>query len=153
MTAIIIFVFLFGYMCIALESVLKINKAATALLMCVACWTLFMVDPGQYFPEVAGMASDKASQVINEHLLLRHLGDAGEILFFLMGAMTIVEIVDAEGSRRGAAVGYVCGIDVPAGIGLTRKHNIYLRGTHFFVSHAELHLRLRHAGTQGKQQE
>ena len=90
MTAIIIFVFLFGYMCIALESVLKINKAATALLMCVACWTLFMVDPGQYFPEVAGIASDKASQVINEHLLLRHLGDAGEILFFLMGAMTIV---------------------------------------------------------------
>ena len=53
MTAIIIFVFLFGYMCIALESVLKINKAATALLMCVACWTLFMVDPGQYFPEVS----------------------------------------------------------------------------------------------------
>ena len=97
MTAIIIFVFLFGYMCIALESVLKINKAATALLMCVACWTLFMVDPGQYFPEVAGLASEKVSQLINEHLLLRHLGDAGEILFFLMGAMTIVEIVDANG--------------------------------------------------------
>ena len=95
MTAIIIFVFLFGYMCIALESVLKINKAATALLMCVACWTLFMVDPGQYFPEVAGMAADKDSQVINENLVLRLLGDAGEILFFLMLCMSIVEILAA----------------------------------------------------------
>ena len=73
--------------------------------------------------------------------------------FEFAGEFHALSLVDAERCRRGAAVGYVCGIDVPAGIGLTRKHNIYLRGTHFFVSHAKLHLRLRHAGTQGKQQE
>lgn len=81
-TAIIVF-FIVGYLCIALESVLKINKAVPALLMCVVCWTLY---------SIGGFAGeDTASQ------LLEHLGETCEILFFLMGAMTIVEIVDANG--------------------------------------------------------
>ena len=48
LTLAIVIVFVLGYLCIALESGLKINKAAIALLMCVGCWTLFMVDPGSY---------------------------------------------------------------------------------------------------------
>ncbi len=86
-TAIVIF-FVLGYLCIALESVFKINKAVPALLMCVVCWTLYATG---YAPE-AGLGNLEVSEQ-----LLEHLGDTCEILFFLMGAMTIVEIVDANG--------------------------------------------------------
>lgn len=82
-TAIVIF-FILGYLCIALESVLKINKAVPALLMCVVCWTLYACGGGP----ADGETSER---------LLHHLGETCEILFFLMGAMTIVEIVDANG--------------------------------------------------------
>ncbi|WP_302592084.1 sodium:proton antiporter NhaD [uncultured Duncaniella sp.] len=82
-TAIVIF-FILGYLCIALESVLKINKAVPALLICVVCWTLY----------ACGAAPD---DVDTSSRLLHHLGETCEILFFLMGAMTIVEIVDANG--------------------------------------------------------
>ena len=82
-TAIVIF-FILGYLCIALESVLKINKAVPALLMCVVCWTLY----------ACGAAPD---DVDTSSRLLHRLGETCEILFFLMGAMTIVEIVDANG--------------------------------------------------------
>ena len=82
-TAIVIF-FILGYLCIALESVLKINKAVPALLMCVVCWTIYACGGGP----ADGETSER---------LLHHLGETCEILFFLMGAMTIVEIVDANG--------------------------------------------------------
>lgn len=82
MVTVIVTFFILGYLCIALESVLKINKAVPALLMCVVCWTLYSCG----FP---GM--DTSGK------LLHHLGETCEILFFLMGAMTIVEIVDANG--------------------------------------------------------
>lgn len=82
MVTVIVTFFVLGYLCIALESVLKINKAVPALLMCVVCWTLYACG----FP---GM--DTSGK------LLHHLGETCEILFFLMGAMTIVEIVDANG--------------------------------------------------------
>lgn len=93
LTLVIIIVFVVGYICIATESLLKINKAAIALLMCVACWTLLMTAPGSFYPSVApdGLLGH-ISEVI-EH----HLGDAAGTLFFLMGAMTIVEIVDSNG--------------------------------------------------------
>ena len=44
-TLAIIIAFLVGYLCIALESVIKVNKAAIALFMMAVCWTLFMVIP------------------------------------------------------------------------------------------------------------
>ena len=93
LTLVIITVFVVGYICIATESLLKINKAAIALLMCVFCWTLLMMAPGSFYPDVApdGLIGH-ISEVI-EH----HLGDAAGTLFFLMGAMTIVEIVDSNG--------------------------------------------------------
>lgn len=89
----IIVAFVAGYLCIALESLTKINKAAIALLMCVVCWTLLMVTPGSYYPDVA---PDGVIHHISE-VIEHHLGDAAGTLFFLMGAMTIVEIVDSNG--------------------------------------------------------
>lgn len=92
-TMFIIVAFVAGYLCIALESLTKINKAAIALLMCVVCWTLLMVSPGAYYPDVA---PDGVLHHISE-VIEHHLGDAAGTLFFLMGAMTIVEIVDSNG--------------------------------------------------------
>ena len=56
LSIIIVAVFCLGYLLIAIESVTKINKAAIALLMFVVCWTLFMIDPGQY---IAGALGDQ----------------------------------------------------------------------------------------------
>ena len=99
LTISIIVVFVLGYALIATESLTKVNKAAIALLMLVGCWTLYMMDPMQYLqlmhPDytggVAGMV-EKVTGIIQEHL-----GDTATTLFFLMGAMTIVEIVDQNG--------------------------------------------------------
>lgn len=93
LTILIVCVFVAGYLCIALESLTKINKAAIALLMCVACWTLLMVGPAAYYPEIPGAEVVHHISEVIEH----HLGDAAGTLFFLMGAMTIVEIVDSNG--------------------------------------------------------
>ena len=93
LTIAIVIVFCIGYLCIAFESLTRVNKAAIALLMCVCCWTLLMMGPASYYPAVAeGDVIHHIAEVI-EH----HLGDAAGTLFFLMGAMTIVEIVDSNG--------------------------------------------------------
>ena len=92
-------VFIMGYLCIALESLTKVNKAPVALLMCVACWTLFMVNPSEFvlpgMPELTGNAAGILAHVGES--LREHLGETAETLFFLMGAMTIVEVVDTNG--------------------------------------------------------
>ncbi|EFZ36631.1 citrate transporter [Hoylesella oralis ATCC 33269] len=93
LTVSIIIVFVVGYLFIALESMTKVNKAAIALLMFVFCWTLFMVDPGSYISGFAGQ--DLVNEVSS--VIERHLGSTSTTLFFLMGAMTIVEIVDQNG--------------------------------------------------------
>ena len=89
----IVILFCIGYFCIAIESVTKINKAAIALLMFVGCWTLFMVDPGSYVANAIGDMKAAAVSEVIEH----HLGSTSTTLFFLMGAMTIVELVDQNG--------------------------------------------------------
>ena len=81
LTLVIVAVFVLGYLCIALESLTKVNKAAIALLMCVVCWTIYMFNPSAEIGEILKM----------------NLGETAETLFFLMGAMTIVEIVDSNG--------------------------------------------------------
>lgn len=96
----IVTVFVIGYAFIAMESLTKINKAAIALLMLVGCWTLYMCDPSQFVqlmhPDFVAtnhqQMMDKITTIIQEHL-----GDTSTTLFFLMGAMTIVEIVDQNG--------------------------------------------------------
>jgi len=93
LTLAIVCVFVIGYFFIAIESVTKVNKAAIALLMFVCCWTLFMIDPGSY---IAGATGDNIASAVSE-VIERHLGSTSTTLFFLMGAMTIVELVDQNG--------------------------------------------------------
>src|SRR5215203_2965254 len=78
----IVVVFILGYLCIALENFLKINKAAIALITGVLCWTLYIV-----------AADDK--DVVSKELIER-MGNLSQILFFLLSAMTIVELIDAH---------------------------------------------------------
>lgn len=77
-----ILIFVFGYLCIALEHKLRIDKAAIALLMCGALWTVL---------SLLGNDAQIGTQLIEQ------LGDTSEILFFLIGAMTIVELIDRHG--------------------------------------------------------
>ncbi|MBR6339431.1 MAG: sodium:proton antiporter NhaD [Alloprevotella sp.] len=93
LTLAIVVAFCIGYFFIAIESVTKINKAAIALLMLVATWTLFMLSPASYLPAAIG---DKVAAVVSE-TIEHHLGQTATTLFFLMGAMTIVELVDQNG--------------------------------------------------------
>lgn len=93
LTLAIVIVFCIGYFFIAIESITKINKAAIALLMLVATWTLFMLDPASYLPRTV---YDQMESVVSE-AIERHLGSTSTTLFFLMGAMTIVELVDQNG--------------------------------------------------------
>lgn len=78
----IILTFILGYVAIALEHPLKIDKAATALLTGVICWTIYIMNQTDAHPVVVQ--------------LMEHLGEIAGILFFLLGAMTIVELVDAH---------------------------------------------------------
>lgn len=82
MEVLIIAIFVLGYTAIVLEQPLKINKAASALLTGVLCWTVYVL-----------FAANR--EAVAEQLL-HHLGNLSGILFFLMGAMTIVEIIDAH---------------------------------------------------------
>jgi Na+/H+ antiporter NhaD/arsenite permease-like protein len=82
MEAAIIVTFIIGYLAIALEHSIKVDKAASALFTGVACWTLYILNQ-----------PDK-HQVT--HHLMEHLSEISGILFFLLGAMTIVELIDAH---------------------------------------------------------
>lgn len=79
---ILIVIFILGYLLIAFEHVIRINKAAIALITGVLCWTVYMV-------------SGSDPDAVND-ALAHHLGDLSGILFFLMGAMAIVELIDAH---------------------------------------------------------
>ncbi len=83
----IIVTFVIGYACIALEGPLKVNKTATALLLGVIVWTLYAFAHAQFeglLPEGVDWSSE----------LTHHLGSTAEIVFFLLGAMTIVTLID-----------------------------------------------------------
>ena len=82
MTAIIVIVFIVGYLAIAFEHPIRINKAASALLTGVICWSIYALS-----------GSDK--ELVSENLS-HHLSDISGILFFLLGAMVIVELIDAH---------------------------------------------------------
>jgi NhaD family Na+/H+ antiporter len=82
MYTLITLLFIAGYAAIAFEHPLKINKTASALLTGVICWVVYIMG-----------TSD--TQHVTEQLY-KHLGDISGILFFLLGAMTIVELIDAH---------------------------------------------------------
>ncbi len=75
--------FIIGYLFIAFEHSVHVNKAASALITGIMCWTLYMF-----------FTPDKEAAVGQ---LIHHLGDISSILFFLLGAMTIVELIDTHG--------------------------------------------------------
>lgn len=113
MTSLIVILFLVGYLLIALEHPLKVDKAAIALITGVVVWTLYACVATEIVPslyaeqfsaflaENQGIASaDRLSQVmmfVEENQILGALGEISEILFFLIGAMTIVELIDVHG--------------------------------------------------------
>ncbi|MFT7419898.1 MAG: NhaD family Na+/H+ antiporter [Arcticibacterium sp.] len=80
MVTILILIFVLGYIGIVMEHTISINKSSSALLTGALCWTV-----------VAFMSHDTVH--MNEELM-HHLSDIASILFFLMGAMTIVELID-----------------------------------------------------------
>ena len=77
-----ILIFVLGYVFIALEHKVRIDKAAIALVMCGLLWTVYSL-----------LAHD--AHIDSE--IIEHLGDTSEILFFLIGAMTIVDLIDSHG--------------------------------------------------------
>ena len=119
METLIIIVFVIGYLAIALEHSIKINKTASAILTGVICWTLFalstptesILNSSQFANFLEGLKIDLGGKfaTLGQHELFirfvgselsHHLAQISEILFFLMGAMTIVELVDAHHGFR-----------------------------------------------------
>lgn len=86
-----IIIFVIGYAAIALEHPLKIDKSASALLTGVLVWTALVIGKDVI---LGGHGEDLYHHIDEE--LLHHLSEIGSILFFLLGAMTIVELVDAH---------------------------------------------------------
>jgi Na+/H+ antiporter NhaD/arsenite permease-like protein len=105
-------VFVLGYILIALEHPIKINKAATALITGMICWTIFAVaTPGDSLLQSSHFQSFSKTflaqhnspnglfDIYQEYVvssLKEHLNEISQILFFLIGAMTIVELIDSH---------------------------------------------------------
>lgn len=101
----IILVFILGYILIATEHSIKIDKAATALFIGVSCWTLLVLGiqqvPTAFVEEFENWKLANPDNTLGlkgyfEHQLSHHIQEIASILLFLMGAMTIVEIIDAH---------------------------------------------------------
>ena len=92
METIIIIVFVLGYLAITLEHNLKIDKLIPALAMMALLWAIIALTHLDVFEVNAQLRELEPSHL--EELLLHHLGKTSEILVFLLGAMTIVEIID-----------------------------------------------------------
>jgi Na+/H+ antiporter NhaD/arsenite permease-like protein len=101
MALLIVIVFIVGYALIALEHPLRIDKAASALLTGVFCWLILSMGMSE-MPGAAEVANSAHgdTRAFLEHSLFEHLGKVAEILFFLLGAMTIVELVDVHDGFR-----------------------------------------------------
>ncbi len=104
MESVIIIVFIVGYLAITLEHNLKLDKLIPALVMMAVCWAIVALGIdgfSDWFDSanhglVEGFADKvhEAKMHLVEETLLHHLGKTAEILVFLLGAMTIVEIID-----------------------------------------------------------
>jgi Na+/H+ antiporter NhaD/arsenite permease-like protein len=114
MELIIITIFVFGYLLIALEHPIRINKTATALVTGVLCWALFALSQptesllesihyksiAETLQNFSSLSPPEIFQGFVKAELSHHLGQISGILFFLMGAMTIVELVDTHQGFR-----------------------------------------------------
>jgi Na+/H+ antiporter NhaD/arsenite permease-like protein len=104
MTILLILIFVIGYAAITLEHPLKLDKAVPALLMGTLMWALLSFGfnagwfdvinyQGEVFSRPNGLENEIQSYGFKKNLM-HHFSKIGEILFFLLGAMTIVEIID-----------------------------------------------------------
>ena len=79
----IVILFSLGYLAIILEFAIKINNTATGLLLAAILWVInFVANPLELVQNGANLA--------------HHLSDVSQILFFLLGAMTLVELIDSH---------------------------------------------------------
>ena len=105
-------IFLLGIIGIALEDVIKVNKAATAVGMCILLWLVFLLNAEHFFminppthiekfmamfPQLADMPLHELAFEFLELKLVRGLGDVATTLFFVLGSMAIIDIVDSHG--------------------------------------------------------
>lgn len=105
-------IFIIGIMGIAFEDVIKINKAATAVGMSILLWLIFLLNAEQFFlvnppkhisefmamfPELSEMPLHELAFEFVELKLVRGLGDVATTLFFVLGSMAIIDIVDSHG--------------------------------------------------------
>lgn len=113
MMTIMVLVFLIGYLMIAMEHPLKVNKAGTALLLGAVLWVMYMFAAPTLIPDAAGedfkaFVSHSPSLInlsyleqcvhfVVDHQILHSVGEISTTLIFLIGAMTIVELIDAHG--------------------------------------------------------
>ena len=107
MTFFILGIFILGYIAIAMEHVLKINKTAIALLIGTSCWAIYLMDlpdllPADSIPswfEEVSLEEGQTEVPLHYAVEVQHLHQTGEIagiLFYLIGAMTIVELIDVH---------------------------------------------------------
>ncbi|MCM1093986.1 MAG: sodium:proton antiporter NhaD [Bacteroides sp.] len=108
----LVILFVVGYMAIALEHPIKVDKTASALLLGMLMWVVYALNAEKIVPIVSGaelqeyiesakiggesLAHQCLQYVLNVEII-EHLGDITQTLFFLIGAMTIVELVDVHG--------------------------------------------------------
>ncbi|MGL5637091.1 MAG: sodium:proton antiporter NhaD [Bacteroidales bacterium] len=113
MIAAMVIVFLFGYILIALEQKVKINKSAIALVMGMTLWVLYAFDASVIIPQLSEQAfqfflklnpsyahesyHEQVFDFVAERQIVKFIGETAEILFFLISAMTIVELIDVHG--------------------------------------------------------
>jgi Na+/H+ antiporter NhaD/arsenite permease-like protein len=104
-------VFVLGYAAIAFEHTIHVDKAASALITGVVCWAIYALSAGSLVnpddipahitvPSISGDEPSKWDLIMHyvaEHQLFHHLAEIAGILFFLLGAMTIVETIDIHG--------------------------------------------------------
>lgn len=116
MIAALIVIFIIGYLAIAMEHPLKVNKAASALILGMVLWIVYALcsewlvpfgSPERFAefmhnnPELASKSlAHRTLQYILNVDIIEHLGDMTQTLFFLIGAMTIVELIDIHGGFR-----------------------------------------------------
>lgn len=98
MTTAVILTFIIGYLAIVFEHPLKLDKTVPALIMAAVCWALISLGHielpvGHTMHPAPGEEHDYYKHML-EPILLHHIGKTAEILIFLIGAMTIVELID-----------------------------------------------------------
>lgn len=87
--ALLLVIFVMGYIFITAEHSMSVNKGATALLMAVLSWTILFMEGSRHYPY----------HIVSPHIveqLNTHLHEVSQVFIFLLGAMTIVALIDAH---------------------------------------------------------